>query len=78
MSRIITFQDKIPKIVRIFGLRQGFKDKSFPCQDFRETGLGNTPNSPNGRFFTRMGLKTKSQKKEDFGIQGQKFSFPGF
>ena len=40
MSRITTFKDKIPKnsiLARIFGLRQGYKDKSCPGQDFRET-----------------------------------------
>ena len=40
MSRIATFKDKIPKnsiLARIFGLRQGYKDKSCPGQDFRET-----------------------------------------
>ena len=38
--RIATFKDKIPKnsiLARIFGLRQGYKDKSCPGQDFRET-----------------------------------------
>ena len=40
MSRITTVKDKIPKksiLARIFGLRQGFKDKSCPGQEFRET-----------------------------------------
>ena len=40
MSRITTVKDKIPKIsilVRSFGLRQGFKDKSCPGQEIRET-----------------------------------------
>ena len=40
MSRITTVKDKIPKIsilARIFGLRQGFKDKSCPGQEIRET-----------------------------------------
>ena len=40
MSRITTFKDKIPKnsiLARIFCLRQGYKDKSCPGQDFRET-----------------------------------------
>ena len=35
-----TVKDKIPKnsiLARIFGLRQGYKDKSCPGQDFRET-----------------------------------------
>ena len=42
MSRIttVTVKDKIPKnstLARIFGLRQGFKDKSCPGQEIRET-----------------------------------------
>ena len=40
MSRITTVKDKIPKksiLARIFGLRQGFKDKSCPGQEIRET-----------------------------------------
>ena len=40
MSRIATLKDKIPKnsiLARIFGLGQGYKDKSCPGQDFRET-----------------------------------------
>ena len=40
MSRITTGKDKIPKnsiLARILGLRQGYKDKSCPDQDFRET-----------------------------------------
>ena len=40
MSRITTGKDKIPKnsiLARIFGLRQGFKDKSCPGQEIRET-----------------------------------------
>ena len=40
MSRITTGKDKIPKnsiLARIFGLRQGFKDKSCPGQEIGET-----------------------------------------
>ena len=40
MSRITTGKDEIPKnsiLARIFGLRQGFKDKSCPGQEIGET-----------------------------------------
>ena len=40
MTRITTGKDKIPKnsiLARIFGLRQGFKDKSCPGQEIGET-----------------------------------------
>lgn len=37
---LVATKNKIPTnsvLARIFGLRHGFKDKSCPCQDFRET-----------------------------------------
>jgi hypothetical protein len=40
ISRITTVKDKIPPksiLARIFGLQQGFKDKSCPGQENRET-----------------------------------------
>ena len=61
MSRITTGKDKIPKIsilARIFGLRQGFKDKSCPGQEIRETRTRFHPWAIQGKLIT-MGKKLK-------------------
>ena len=57
MSRITTVKDKIPKnsiLARIFGLRQGFKDKSCPGQEIRETRTRYHSCNNRGLYVSRM------------------------
>ena len=60
MSRITTKNPQKSILARIFGLRQGFKDKSFPGQEIGETRTQYHPwYEP---FITNLSLKQPQDK----------------